>query len=282
MVDEIANQNLDTGVRPYTCGLCKDTFSRSDILKRHFQKCSQRRGNPTGESHLTHSRATRKIQKASEGQAIAAGINAMSAEQVQQMSSFPSTALNSPMGIGQLDLGNLNYTERQQQQLATHMARTSSFRNLENVRNGSNRGSMGSLNTSSYDPPPTSSAFSTGHVTPDSITTSGAATPYTYPYEARSNQISPADGTFPTSISNGIRGVSQASGVSHYGLLPQIVGHPNARAHEVDWSSAFTPFNSQDDYASGHYHSGPSTPQHPVKSEHDYTDWTFMQQQMKK
>lgn len=43
-----------TGERPYQCHLCKDTFSRSDILKRHFQKCSLRRGNPTGAHHLTH------------------------------------------------------------------------------------------------------------------------------------------------------------------------------------------------------------------------------------
>ncbi len=39
------------------CILCRDTFSRSDILKRHFQKCSLRRGNPTGASHLSHSQA---------------------------------------------------------------------------------------------------------------------------------------------------------------------------------------------------------------------------------
>lgn len=38
------------------CHLCKDTFSRSDILKRHFQKCSLRRGNPTGANHLAHQR----------------------------------------------------------------------------------------------------------------------------------------------------------------------------------------------------------------------------------
>ena len=48
---------LDTGDRPYMCILCKDTFSRSDILKRHFQKCSLRRGNPTGATHLSHSHA---------------------------------------------------------------------------------------------------------------------------------------------------------------------------------------------------------------------------------
>ncbi|KAI8648689.1 hypothetical protein NCS57_01481000 [Fusarium keratoplasticum] len=41
-----------TGDRPYMCVLCRDTFSRSNILKRHFQKYSIRRGNPTGASHL--------------------------------------------------------------------------------------------------------------------------------------------------------------------------------------------------------------------------------------
>ncbi|PWW74642.1 hypothetical protein C7212DRAFT_298407 [Tuber magnatum] len=46
-----------TGDRPYQCILCKDTFSRSDILKRHFQKCSIRRGNPTGATHLSHAHA---------------------------------------------------------------------------------------------------------------------------------------------------------------------------------------------------------------------------------
>lgn len=39
------------------CVLCHDAFSRSDILKRHFQKCSIRRGNRTGVSHLSHRQA---------------------------------------------------------------------------------------------------------------------------------------------------------------------------------------------------------------------------------
>ncbi len=50
----LANKSSDTGDRPYMCVLCNDTFSRSDILKRHFQKCSVRRGNPTGASHLSN------------------------------------------------------------------------------------------------------------------------------------------------------------------------------------------------------------------------------------
>ncbi|OAA54818.1 Transcription factor [Niveomyces insectorum RCEF 264] len=59
-----------TGDRPYMCVLCRDTFSRSDILKRHFQKCSIRRGNPTGVSHLSHPHAhVRKHQQARKHQA---------------------------------------------------------------------------------------------------------------------------------------------------------------------------------------------------------------------
>ncbi|KAE9983532.1 hypothetical protein EG328_009872 [Venturia inaequalis] len=45
-----------TGDRPYQCKLCKDTFSRSDILKRHYQKCSIRRGVPNDTNHLEGSR----------------------------------------------------------------------------------------------------------------------------------------------------------------------------------------------------------------------------------
>ena len=44
--------------------MCNDTFSRSDILKRHFQKCSIRRGNPTGATHLSNSQSHLKKQGA--------------------------------------------------------------------------------------------------------------------------------------------------------------------------------------------------------------------------
>ncbi|KIW19838.1 hypothetical protein PV08_00413 [Exophiala spinifera] len=65
-----------TGDRPYMCVLCNDTFSRSDILKRHFQKCSVRRGNPTGASHLSNPAAhLKKSQQAAAKAAAAAGQN---------------------------------------------------------------------------------------------------------------------------------------------------------------------------------------------------------------
>ncbi len=56
--------------------LCNDTFSRSDILKRHFQKCSVRRGNPTGASHLSSPAAHLKKSQAA---AVKAAQNASAA-----------------------------------------------------------------------------------------------------------------------------------------------------------------------------------------------------------
>ncbi|KAK4110182.1 hypothetical protein N656DRAFT_800427 [Canariomyces notabilis] len=49
-----------SGERPYTCILCYYNFTRSDILKRHFAKCAERHGNPTGASHLSHPQARTK------------------------------------------------------------------------------------------------------------------------------------------------------------------------------------------------------------------------------
>jgi len=62
----LLTKSQDTGNRPYKCVLCGDTFTRSDILKRHFQRCSIRRGNPTGVSHLSHPYA--RVKKDASGQ----------------------------------------------------------------------------------------------------------------------------------------------------------------------------------------------------------------------
>ena len=58
------------------CVLCKDTFSRSDILKRHFQKCSLRRGNPTGATHLSHPQAHLKRSQAAAAKPVQDEVNA--------------------------------------------------------------------------------------------------------------------------------------------------------------------------------------------------------------
>ena len=82
---------VDTGDRPYMCVLCTDTFSRSDILKRHFQKCSVRRGNPTGASHLSNPAAHLKKSQAAAQKAAAAAAQASAAQSPagQQSSNQP-------------------------------------------------------------------------------------------------------------------------------------------------------------------------------------------------
>ncbi|KAJ5711335.1 hypothetical protein N7488_005491 [Penicillium malachiteum] len=91
-----------TGDRPYMCVLCKDTFSRSDILKRHFQKCSIRRGNPTGATHLSHPQAHLKRSQ----QAAAAAAAANPVKPLDEVSN-PVPSANGVMGA-QFSDGHVN------------------------------------------------------------------------------------------------------------------------------------------------------------------------------
>lgn len=75
------------------CILCKDTFSRSDILKRHFQKCSIRRGNPTGASHLSHAQA--HLKKPGQHKNNASG----SSIQLNGMNNGVQDGSNYPFGV---------------------------------------------------------------------------------------------------------------------------------------------------------------------------------------
>lgn len=126
---------------------------------------------------------------------------------------------------------------------------------------------MGAIPTSAYET--TNYTYSTGHITPDSITTSGAATPYTYPHDARSNQIASED-----QVANGLSLPSGPSGrpsaVSHYsaGSLPHIIGQ-NGRGHDIDWLSHHG-FPSQDEHGHSQYNSGMVTPHHQKEEMVDF------------
>ena len=245
--------------------LCHDNFSRSDILKRHFQKCSLRRGNPTGENHLAYSRANKKARQQEEAKQMAASLNALTTEQV----SMPlyQTSTDSPIGLAAMDLGT---AFERQEPLANQVTRSNELRRVNGVGAPSNRGSASSINTFENLPP-----FSTGHVTPDSVTTSGAATPYTYPHE-RSSLSSPADATF-NHMNLGIGG-SRLSSSSYTNGLPHIA-HPNGRADSIDWSH-FNNFSSED-FGSHQYHSGTSTPHHNYKPESEFPHFEWPLQQGK-
>ena len=264
---------VDTGVRPYECALCHDNFSRSDILKRHFQKCSVRRGNPTGENHLAYSRANKKAKQQDE-EALAAGLHSMATDSAPGMPPY-SASLESPIGLAAMDIGQPTY--ERQEPLANQVTRSNGMRKVNNgIAASSQRGSTTSLNTSAFDP--ANSTFSTGHVTPDSVTTSGAATPYTYPHEAaRSNLNSPADASFNHGMGIGLGGSRMQSGSGYSsGALPHIVGQPNGRTHDLDWSSLHH-YSGHDEFGNGQYHSGASTPHHNFKQEVEFPSYDWPQ-----
>lgn len=112
------------------CVLCRDTFSRSDILKRHFQKCSIRRGNPTGVSHLSHPQAHVKkhAQRTAAGQEgdlnQLNGLNNMQQENMGQH----------PFGMVPVQDGMSNMGSDQ-----NHMSRSSSIGRLDNSNGGDRR-----------------------------------------------------------------------------------------------------------------------------------------------
>lgn len=118
----------DTGDRPYMCVLCRDTFSRSDILKRHFQKCSIRRGNPTGASHLSHPQA--HVKKNAQAQKAAG----MPDDQMGQMNNMPTDGMVHPFGMVPVQDGMNGMPDQHQ------LSRSSSMGRMDNPANNDRRG----------------------------------------------------------------------------------------------------------------------------------------------
>ncbi|KAF4126763.1 Fungal specific transcription factor domain [Geosmithia morbida] len=123
-----------TGDRPYMCVLCRDTFSRSDILKRHFQKCSIRRGNPTGVSHLSHPQAhVKKGQNAQKALGPEGDLG-----QINGLSNMPpQDNMGHPFGMVPVSDGMNNMGSDQ-----NHLSRSNSMGRMDNT-NGSDRRAMG-------------------------------------------------------------------------------------------------------------------------------------------
>ena len=276
----IADSWTDTGVRPYICGLCNDSFSRSDILKRHFNKCSARRGNPTGQSHLTHSRASKLKEKQEQQEAAIAaardsqaanipqsinGAHMMNGVQIPnaaQLAGYPPTSMDP-----QFDISSLTLNQSNSGGASNQVSRANSVTHgTRNTGSESQRTSFGMISPSGYDS--AGYAQSTGHVTPDSITTSGAATPYTYPHESRTNQLS--DNATFTQSPNGDPSFSAssrpaASSIYGFGPLPQIVNNENGRGYAATWPQPSL-YGLHDDYESLHQSgTNPSAEPQPPK-----------------
>ncbi|KAJ9131580.1 C2H2 transcription factor [Pleurostoma richardsiae] len=127
-----------TGDRPYMCVLCRDTFSRSDILKRHFQKCSIRRGNPTGASHLSHPHA--HVKKNAQAQKNAGLGNEGDMNHMNGMNGMPTEGMVHPFGLIPAPDGMNNMANDQNQ-----LSRSSSMNRMEDANGQDRRNVAGSV-----------------------------------------------------------------------------------------------------------------------------------------
>lgn len=117
------------------CVLCRDTFSRSDILKRHFQKCSIRRGNPTGASHLSHPQA--HVKKNAQAQKAAGLAHEGDLSHMNGLSNLPGDNMVHPFGMVPVQDGMNNMGQDQ-----NHLSRSSSLGRLDNGNNQTDRRNM--------------------------------------------------------------------------------------------------------------------------------------------
>lgn len=258
-----ANIMVDTGIRPYSCGLCNDTFSRSDILKRHFLKCSVRRGNPNGEHHLSHSRATKKskLEAAAKARALedSYALSSNQSEGNTENELSPSGAFD----LSGLRIGASRYSD-ESLPISSRASRSNSVKGA-----GGSQVNYRSSSASSYDP--IGYVYSGGRITPDSITTSGIMTPFHYLQENRPGQFTATDIPFIESIHvPGLEVSSRIPTVSGYasGSLPQILESGNGRGTDIDWPPHFHS-DTNENYGNPQFDSNISSVHQLIKSEVD-------------
>ena len=190
---------------------------------------------------------------------------AIHSDSAQSSATFTPAGYDQHLDLRNLDLGQAHFQDPGRP-LITPMSRSNSMKKPKTSQNSSHRNSLSAAPTSAYDG---NMGYSTGQVTPDSITTSGAATPYNYPHETRSNQITP-DGPIHRTASGVALGSAPGTRppvATHYstGSLPHIVGQANGRGPDLDWNS-YSHFQFQDDFAQHALQNGSMTPQN-IKSE---------------
>lgn len=252
------------------CVLCRDTFSRSDILKRHFQKCSIRRGNPTGASHLSHAHA--HLKKSHPGPHKSATFNSSNDDHMNNLNGM-SNLSNAPGPFGIVADGRIpdavsNMTDEQ----VAEQGRAGGSKRLSNGA-GRDRRSMtgpgpGGINRANFDQnydqhgykmeipttiPPTLNPhaynMSSGHSNPQ------YGQSYEYGPNSNNGQVTHQQG------SEGMSNMaSNRSGMPMYGGGPS--GQPQSN---VDWAHMFQQPEAQNGYMS--YNSNLAQSQVSIKAE---------------
>jgi hypothetical protein len=255
------------------CHLCKDTFSRSDILKRHFQKCSIRRGNPTGANHLAHQRRNTNSNRLSVSSTEPIGL-----ANIPEVAGPQYAANGALMNGGVQSSPTVNGDHSSYASSVASLSGRSSRANSlihPGAINGDNRHSL----TGMSNPPIVSGAPSSEHV-PAPAAAFGTNVPsYGMRPHSMSNPMPPSYGFNPIghAVSNGgsyqpyIKAEDHAQNGYTHQQPPLQDGRPQSNGVAPDWSSMFAP-GGQDGFMT---QSQQGAAQVPVKAENGIDGQNF-------
>ena len=189
--------------------------------------------------------------------------------QISDPADFGMSNFHNVSELSDLDVGHSGFSEGQQAN-SNQLSRASSVKGIGKSTPASTRGNYTAPNSAGFDS--AGFSYSGGQATPDSLTTSGAATPFNYQNDPRTNQLSPnthmnhsMSGLDLNSISRSLTGPSYSAG-----SLPHIVEQSHDRPNDMNWPLEHA--GEHDDYAGGHYH-GNGNPH--IKTEMNYSNGSF-------
>lgn len=185
------------------------------------------------------------------------------------MNNLPDSFDFNPLGMG-----SPGYLE-EKRSWSNRESRASSVKRPSTSCGGPHLGNFSASSSSSYD----ATGFNySGQITPDSITTSGAATPYQYSHELRPSQF-PSDASYmpgaplpEAQLMKGNKAALVSSGVG--ASLPHIIGLSHGRGNDLDWSAYFTA-SGQDEYPPQQLQPMNENALRPIKSEHNFPHVTL-------
>jgi len=223
--------------------LCKDTFSRSDILKRHFQKCSIRRGNPTGASHLQNAQSHLQKNRQPSGAEANSYLNHIGTSMPYSDAAYGNATLGGMPSISSMagdEYNNGLPSMNAHQSMSARTSRSNSLirpgsgveenrRSLSALEMGSNRMSFNDYRPNGMLSHDINSYGNQQSQPPTSVTS--AQSHYSY-----DNAMGHQDMT-PTSMPVKSEDSSSAS----YGrpTLPNVDGFANGQDHTVRWNGSF-------------------------------------------
>lgn len=233
------------------CVLCRDTFSRSDILKRHFQKCSIRRGNPTGASHLSHAQA--HLKKSHPGPHKVSGSTASDGDLMRNINGLNGGMPNDqqvmlPFGVQPLSesaphMGDDHNADMARSDSLKRMSSGGTPRDRRSMTgpgpNGANRASFdqGYNNGIPSSMPSSMNPQLAGYGIPGQQPSSNYGQNYEFTSQNGGHPMNAHQGNGDMSAMGGGRG------------MPMYGGAANAQQSGVDWSHMFQP-GAQDGFVS--------------------------------